>query len=211
MPELRRVLYDRLRAAFDTLEPGADPVLRGSDRADFQANGALALAKRLGKRPNEVAEQVVAAARLDDICSNVTVSGPGFVNVTLADEYVAQQVGAVAEDERLGVALAVEPLTVVVDYSAPNVAKEMHVGHLRSTVIGDALVRMLEAVGHRVVRENHVGDWGTPFGMLIEHLVDLDSTGEGSQASIGDLDVFYRRARASFEADQGFRERYLFR
>ena len=207
MPELRRVLSDRLRAAFDTLEPGADPVLRGSDRADFQANGALALAKRLGRRPGDVAEQVVATARLGDICSAVWVSGPGFVNLTLADRFVAEQVRAMAAEERLGVALAVEPLTVVVDYSAPNVAKEMHVGHLRSTVIGDALVRMLEAVGHRVVRENHVGDWGTPFGMLIEHLVDLDSTGAGPQASIGDLDVFYRQARVSFEADQGFRER----
>ena len=170
MPDASRVLLQRLQAAFDTVVPGADPVLRPSDRADFQANGALALAKQVGRPPRQVADEVVAAASLDDICSAVEVSGPGFINLTLSDGFIAEQVAALSADPRLGVALAATPETVVIDYSAPNVAKEMHVGHLRSTLIGDALARVLGFLGHDVRRENHIGDWGTPFGMLIEHL-----------------------------------------
>jgi arginyl-tRNA synthetase len=207
MAGTRWVIEQRLQAAFDTLEPGADPVLRASDHADFQANGALGLAKRLGRPPREVAEAAVAAASLDDLCASVEVSGPGFINLTLAEGFVADQVMAMAGDERLGVAPTTSPETVVVDYSAPNVAKEMHVGHLRSTIIGDALVRTLEFAGHRVIRENHVGDWGTPFGMLIEHLLDLGEEQAVEELSVGDLDTFYRQARASFDADAAFQER----
>ncbi|HEY2214666.1 MAG TPA: arginine--tRNA ligase, partial [Acidimicrobiales bacterium] len=172
MPDAFSVLLDRLQSAFDTIAPGSDPVLRPSDRADFQANGALALAKQLGQPPQEIARQVVAAAVLDDVCREVDVSGPGFINLTLSDQFVAAQVAVVGADERLGVAVAAEPQTVVIDYSSPNVAKEMHVGHLRSTVIGDSLARIYGFLGHTVLRENHIGDWGTPFGMLIEHLLD---------------------------------------
>ncbi|HYA68725.1 MAG TPA: arginine--tRNA ligase [Acidimicrobiales bacterium] len=207
MTGTRSVIEQRLQAAFDTLEPGTDPVVRSSDHADFQANGALGLAKRLGRRPREVAEAVVAAAELDDICRSVEVSGPGFINLTLAEGFLAAQVVVMADDERLGIPLACSPHTVVVDYSHPNVAKEMHVGHLRSTIIGDALVRMLEFVGHRVVRENHIGDWGTPFGMLIEHLLDLGEDQAIEELSVGDLNSFYRQARASFDADDRFRDR----
>jgi len=207
MAATRTVIEQRLRAAFDTLEPGADPVLRASDHADLQANGALGLAKRLGRNPREVAEAVVAAAALDDVCRRVEVSGPGFINLVLSDTFLADQVAALASDARFGVPVAAPPETVVVDYSAPNVAKEMHVGHLRSTIIGDALVRILEFCGHAVVRENHVGDWGTPFGMLIEHLLDLGEENAVEELSVGDLDTFYRQARASFDADEAFQER----
>ena len=207
MPDARSLLTERLQVAFDAVEPGADPVLRASDRADYQANGALALGKRIGREPRQVAEEVVAKADLADVCREVEVSGPGFINLTFSTGFLAGQVAAVAADPRLGIGEAAKAETVVVDYSAPNVAKEMHVGNLRSTVIGDALCRLLEAAGHRVCRENHLGDWGTPFGMLIEHLVDLGEQEAAHELSVGDLGTFYQAARGSFEADQGFRER----
>ena len=205
--DVRTLIESRLRAAFAAFDPDADPQLRASDRADFQANGALALAKRLGRSPSELAQQIADSAQLDDICSAVEVSGPGFLNLTLAESFVAHQLEAMAADDRLGVDRAEPSRTFVVDYSAPNVAKEMHVGHLRSTIIGDALCRLLELVGHRAVRENHVGDWGTPFGMLIEHLVDLGEEEAVHELSVGDLDTFYRQARQSFDADEAFGER----
>ncbi len=207
MPDATSVLAERLQAAFDTVEVGADPVLRASDRADYQANGALALGKRLGRNPRDVAERVAAAADLADVCDRVEVSGPGFINLAFSTGFLAQQVSAVGTDTRLGVDRAARPQTVVVDYSAPNVAKEMHVGNLRSTIIGDALCRMLEAAGHQVRRENHIGDWGTPFGMLIEHLVDLGEEEGAHELSVGDLSRFYQEARTSFDADPSFGER----
>ncbi len=206
MVDTKTVLEIRLQSAFDAVEAGADPVLRPSDHADFQANGALALAKRLGRNPREVADEVVAAASLDDVCESVEVSGPGFINLTLAASFIASQVATLSTDARLGVPL-VETETVVVDYSSPNVAKEMHVGHLRGTVIGDALCRLLTFAGHDVRRENHVGDWGTPFGMLIEHLIDVGEEKAAKELSVGDLDTFYRQARASFDTDGTFGER----
>jgi arginyl-tRNA synthetase len=207
MPDASSVLLERLQAAFDTVRPGADPVLRVSDRADYQANGALALAKEVGRPPRQVAEEVVAAASLDDVCSVVEVSGPGFVNLTLSDTFVAGLVAAQSADPRLGVAETARPETVVVDYSAPNVAKEMHVGHLRSTLIGDSLVRILTFLGHTVTRENHVGDWGTPFGMLIEHLLDVGGAEAAESFSVRDLNDFYGAARRQFDGDPDFAER----
>ena len=207
MADLRSLLEQRLRVAFDRVEPGADPQVRASDHADFQSNGALALARRLGRNPRDLAAEVAASAELDDICSSVEVSGPGFLNLTLANPFLAGELATMAADERLGVAPAAEAKTVVVDYSGPNVAKEMHVGHLRSTIIGDALCRVLGFLGHRVERENHIGDWGTPFGMLIEHLLEVGEEEAVHELSVGDLDTFYRQARASFDADDAFRER----
>ncbi|MGI9645560.1 MAG: arginine--tRNA ligase [Ilumatobacteraceae bacterium] len=183
----------------------ADPTVRPSDRADAQVNGALPLAKRLGSNPRELAQQVVESGALDDVASEVEVAGPGFINVTLSDDFLAREVGDVSLDERLGVGEAADPLTVVVDYSAPNVAKEMHIGHIRTTVIGDALVRLLEFVGHRVIRENHIGDWGTPFGMLIEHLLDIGEDVESSELS--DLDSFYKSSSAAAAESEEFQER----
>ncbi|HUE59705.1 MAG TPA: arginine--tRNA ligase, partial [Acidimicrobiales bacterium] len=152
-----QTLYERLRDAFHSVDPGADPVLRPSTRpgVDFQANGAMALAKRRGANPGQLAGEVAEAARLADICSLVEVSPQGFINLTLDDSFIAQAVQTQAADPRLGVDPAENPRTVIVDYSSPNVAKEMHAGHLRTTIIGDALCRMLTFVGEKVIRENH--------------------------------------------------------
>ena len=196
-----------LRPAFAAVAGGeCDPTVRPSDRADAQVNGSLALAKRMGKSPREVAEAVMAVADLSAVCSATEIAGPGFVNLTFANEFLAGQLREAMADTRLGVRPQATK-RFVVDYSAPNVAKEMHVGHLRSTVIGDAIVRMLEFFGHHVVRENHVGDWGTPFGMLIEHLVDLGEAEASRELSVGDLDAFYKQARQKFDADDTFKER----
>jgi arginyl-tRNA synthetase len=186
----------------------ADPVVRASDRADAQVNGALPLAKQVGRNPRDVATELVAAATpvLDGIAT-MEIAGPGFINLTLAESFLAQELRTAAADPRLGVRSAALAERVVVDYSAPNVAKEMHVGHLRTTIIGDALCRMLDFVGHEVIRENHIGDWGTPFGMLIEHLLDLGEAEAAQELSMGDLDGFYRQARAKFDADEEFKER----
>src|SRR6187399_686184 len=127
----------------------------------------MSLAKRLDiKPPRQVAQALVDALQSDDICEKLEIAGPGFINITLKNTYLDRLLTAMAADERLGVPLVPQPETVIVDYGGPNVAKEMHVGHLRPCVIGDCLVRVLEQVGHRVVRQNHIGDWGTPFGML---------------------------------------------
>ena len=206
MPDLSSALRDRLQAAFDALDPGADPVVRQSDRGDYQANGVMALAKRLGRPPRELAEQVAAGADLAGIGA-IEVAGPGFLNLTVDDAYLARSVDALRGDERLGVPRASAHHRVALDYSHPNVAKEMHVGHLRSTVIGDALARLLRFYGHEVVARNHVGDWGTPFGMLIEHLADMGELAGAEELSVGDLDGFYKAARQKFEADPTFAER----
>jgi arginyl-tRNA synthetase len=184
----------------------ADPVVRRSQQerfGDFQVNAAMALGKRVGRPPRDVATALVEHVDLSDVASSVEIAGPGFVNVTLLPSWVASAVVAAASDPRLGVATVAEPETAVVDYSGPNVAKEMHVGHLRSTVIGDALVRVLAFVGHHVLRQNHLGDWGTQFGMLIEHLDDSGLEG----GSIEDLNALYKEASDRFKADESFAER----
>lgn len=203
------ILTARLQPGFDSVAPGADPVVRPSSRpgVDFQANGAMALAKRLGRPPADIAAEVLAATDLSRICRSAEAAPQGFINLTLDDSYLASELQARAADPRLGVAQAADPMTVVVDYSHPNVAKEMHVGHLRTTVIGDAICRMLTFSGHHVIRENHIGDWGTPFGMLIEHLVDLGEEEAAHELSVGDLDTFYRQARAAFDASAEFQQR----
>jgi arginyl-tRNA synthetase len=198
-------LSSRLQGAFDALEAGADPVLRTSDRSDYQANGVMALAKRLGRSPRDVAEEIVGRADLAGLAT-VEIAGPGFLNLTLSAEFLGRQLTTLRADDRLGIEAVMVSKTVVIDYSAPNVAKEMHVGNLRSTVIGDALARMYRFAGHRVIARNHVGDWGTPFAMLIEHLLDRDK-GSGATLSIGDLDGFYKEARTKFDADGSFKER----
>ena len=187
---------------------GADPVVRPSTDprfGDYQANGAMALGKRLGRPPREVAQAV--ADRLDAAAAGVEppeVAGPGFLNLQFTAGWLSARLNELVVDPRLGVGAAEGPERVVVDYSAPNVAKEMHVGHLRSTIIGDALVRILSYLGHEVIRQNHVGDWGTPFGMLIEHLLDLGEEEAAHELSVGDLTGFYQEARKKFDADQEF-------
>ncbi|GAA2146533.1 arginine--tRNA ligase [Nocardioides koreensis] len=197
------VLTDRLQralgAAFGPEHAGTDPVLRPSQFADYQANVALALAKRLGSNPRAVAEALVEHLDVADVCVAPVVSGPGFVNLTLRGDWLAERTTALAGDGRLGVPTQAEQV-VPIDYSAPNVAKEMHVGHLRTTVVGDALARTLEHLGHRVVRQNHIGDWGTPFGMLIEHLLDVGEGSAEAEALVDDPNTFYQAARAKFDA-----------
>jgi arginyl-tRNA synthetase len=209
MADPLHILAARLQAAFDAVagRTGVDPVIRPSEHADAQANGALALAKELGRSPRDVAQAVLeACGGLSGVCSSIEVAGPGFLNLVLDNSFLAGELSTVATDERLGVGV-VAPRKVIIDYSAPNVAKEMHVGHLRTTVIGDALVRLMEHLGHEVIRENHIGDWGTPFGMLIEHLLDLGETQAADHLSLGDLDGFYKQARAKFDADDVFKDR----
>ncbi|MBX6355113.1 MAG: arginine--tRNA ligase [Micromonosporaceae bacterium] len=208
MTTLEALLQDRLATAFAAVAGApADPSVRRSQHADFQADGALALARQLGRKPREIAADVVRIADLDGVCSTVEISGPGFINLTVADATIASLLAGMSRDERLGVQPVATPETVLVDYSAPNVAKEMHVGHLRSTVIGDAAVRLLEWLGHRVIKANHVGDWGTPFGMLIEHLLDIGESEAVHELSMGDLNGFYQAARAKFDADDEFKQR----
>ncbi|MBB5786412.1 arginine--tRNA ligase [Jiangella mangrovi] len=182
-----------------------DPVVRRSDRADFQANAALAVAKRVGRPPRDIAGDI--AGHIDGCTAEV--SGPGFVNITVPDQVVWSAVTDRLADARLGVASPCTDERVVVDYSAPNVAKEMHVGHLRSSVIGDALVRVLAHLGADVTRQNHIGDWGTQFGMLIQYLdehTDVTWRGHGAE-TMSALDALYKAARAEFEADPAFADR----
>jgi len=193
--------------AGDEIDGPVDPTVRPSDRADAQVNGALPLAKRLGTNPRELAQRVVKSGVLDGVADELEVAGPGFVNVTFSNEFLASQLADVATDDRVGVAVVAPAKTVVVDYSHPNVAKEMHVGHLRSTVIGDSLVRIMEFLGHDVRRENHIGDWGRPFGMLIEHLLDLGEDVAAEGLGQGDLDGFYKAANAKFDEDEEFQTR----
>ncbi|RLK54156.1 arginine--tRNA ligase [Actinokineospora cianjurensis] len=184
----------------------AEAVIRPSTRegVDYQCNAAMSLAKKIGKAPREVAEAIVAHLDSADLLEVPEVAGPGFINLRLRDEWLAGRVSALLGDTRLGVAPVEQPRRFALDYSSPNVAKEMHIGHLRSTIIGDALLRLLRFAGHEVVPHNHLGDWGTPFGMLIEHLVD---EGHGADSGISDLNRFYQQARAKFDADPTFADR----
>lgn len=208
MTDLESLLNERLADAFAAVAgERVDPVVRRSQHADFQADGALPLARRLGRAPRDIATDALGRADLADLVASAEISGPGFINLRLRDDALAGLVGAMSGDQRLGVPVTATPETVIVDYSAPNVAKEMHVGHLRSTVIGDAVARTLDWLGHDVRRANHVGDWGTPFGMLIEHLLDLGETEAAHELSVGDLNGFYQGARAKFDADPAFAER----
>jgi arginyl-tRNA synthetase len=212
MPDPQLVLaarvQDALSAAFGPSYADADPVIRPSQFADLQANVALPLAKKLGRKPRDVADEIVKHLDVAGVVSDVQVSGPGFINLTLSDAWIAGEAQRALEDERLGVPATAAPQKVVVEYSSPNVAKEMHVGHLRTTIVGDAIARILDFLGHHVVRDNHVGDWGTPFGMLIEHLLDLgeDAAARGD-SSVSDLTAFYQAARAKFDGDEGFADR----
>jgi arginyl-tRNA synthetase len=204
---LARLVQEALAAEFGADYADADPVIRPSQFADFQANVALPLAKRLGRLPRDVAAQLAGRLAGTDVCERAEVSGPGFVNLTLRDSWIAEQASGQLDDPRLGVAAARTPQRVVVDYSSPNVAKEMHVGHLRTTVVGDAIVRVLEHVGHDVVRANHIGDWGTNFGMLLEHLLDVGEAASQAQLAAGEINAFYQAAKVKFDAGQDFAER----
>ncbi|EOC0753970.1 arginine--tRNA ligase [Cronobacter sakazakii] len=186
-----------------------EPLVRQSAKAqfgDYQANGVMAIAKKLGMPPRQFAEQALAHLDLTGIAAKTEIAGPGFINIFLDPAFLAKNIEAAVASDRAGVEKVSAPQTIVVDYSAPNVAKEMHVGHVRSTIIGDASVRTLEFLGHKVIRANHVGDWGTQFGMLIAYLEKQQQENAGEMA-LSDLEGFYREAKKHYDEDEAFAER----
>ncbi|HEV7626229.1 MAG TPA: arginine--tRNA ligase [Streptomyces sp.] len=215
---LHKLLAEALSAALpDAGSAQPDPMLRRSDRADFQANGMLALAKRLKANPRELAGQAVESVPANEVIDSVEVSGPGFLNISVSDAAILRNLAARSDDDRLGVPYADRPGTTVIDYSQPNVAKEMHVGHLRSTVIGDAVTQILEHRGETVIRRHHIGDWGTNFGMLIQYLIEhpheldhesdtADAHDEG-EAAMARLNRLYKDSRPLFDSDEEFKSR----
>ncbi|MFE1899134.1 arginine--tRNA ligase [Streptomyces yangpuensis] len=220
VPSLASSVNQRVADALASALPeagGADPLLRRSDRADFQANGILALAKKAKANPRELATTVVEGIPTGDLIKEIEVSGPGFLNITVADAAIISTLAARAADDRLGVPLNAAAGTTVIDYAQPNVAKEMHVGHLRSAVIGAAMVEILEFTGEKVVRRHHIGDWGTQFGMLIQYLLEhpheLDhKSGDGDEQASGEeamsnLNRLYKASRALFDSDEEFKTR----
>ena len=220
MLRIAATLNNQLRAAMERAFPEAAPPVGGFDPqlapaskpefGDFQANGALPLAKPLGQPPRAIATAVVEQLKADpsftELCLEPQIAGPGFINLTLRPERLAAEVQACLQDQRLGVPAVPGGAPVVVDFSSPNIAKEMHVGHLRSTIIGDSLARVLEFRGHPVLRLNHVGDWGTQFGMLITHLKQVapEALETADAVDLGDLVAFYRQAKQRFDDDEAF-------
>ena len=206
---LRSRLKSALSRAFGAAYEDADPLLRRSDRAHYQVNVAMSLGKALGRPPRDVAQALLAELDLKDLCGEggVEVAGPGFINLTLRDEALSAALTEMLASESLGVAPAEVPDVCVIDYGSPNIAKEMHVGHLRSSIIGDTLCRVLAFRGHRVIRQNHIGDWGTPFGMLIEQLVDEQAAGHASALQPSAITEFYKAARSKFDGDPEFADR----
>ncbi|MDH6545329.1 arginine--tRNA ligase [Streptomyces sp. SPB4] len=217
VPSLASSVEQRVADALASALPEAgatDPLLRRSDRADFQANGILALAKKAKANPRELATTVVEGIPTGDLIREIEVSGPGFLNITITDRAIVETLAARAADDRLGVPLSPSAGTTVIDYAQPNVAKEMHVGHLRSAVIGAAMVEILEFTGETVVRRHHIGDWGTQFGMLIQYLLEhpheLDHKSEeevSGEEAMSNLNRLYKASRALFDSDEEFKTR----
>ncbi|KGT88130.1 arginine--tRNA ligase [Enterobacter cancerogenus] len=207
---IQALLSDKVGQAMVAAGAPADcePQVRQSAKVqfgDYQANGIMAVAKKLGQAPRQLAEQVIQHLDLAGIASKVEIAGPGFINIFLDRNWLATQAAQALQLPRLGVS-SLKPQTVVIDYSAPNVAKQMHVGHVRSTIIGDAAVRTLEFLGHNVIRANHVGDWGTQFGMLIAYL-EKQQNEHHEDIALADLEEFYREAKVTYDADEVFAER----
>jgi len=171
---------------------------------DYQFNGIMKIAKTLKSNPRELANRVVEHIDKSDIIEKVEVAGAGFINIWISREWIEKSISSIVDDDRVGVSKVKEPQTIIIDYSSPNMAKEMHVGHLRSTIIGDTLVRLFEFLGHNVIRQNHIGDWGTQFGMLIAY---LEEVGEENTSTLSDLEEFYRSAKKRFDEDAEFAKR----
>lgn len=207
--QLEQRVDQALVSAFGDAVAGTDPMLTSTNNpkfGDYQANVAMSLAKPLKQAPRAIAEQIVQHLEISDLCDPPEIAGPGFINLRLKSDFLANQLKAIQHDARLGIAPDPNPLRVIVDYPSPNIAKEMHVGHLRPSVIGDCLARILEFLGHTVIRLSHIGDWGTPFGMLIAYLREaypeaLDAT---NALDLGDLATFYRAAKKRFDEDEAF-------
>ncbi|HEY9646348.1 MAG TPA: arginine--tRNA ligase [Chroococcidiopsis sp.] len=201
-----------LVAAFGDDLAGTDPMLVPASNpkfGDYQSNAALSLAKRLGQAPRAIAEQIIQQLDVTDICEPPTVAGPGFINFALRVSYLEAQIKAIQRDPRLGVAPIRQGKRAIVDYPSPNIAKEMHVGHLRPSVIGDCIARILEFLGYDVLRISHLGDWGTPFGMLIAYLTEAypEALSSGNNLELGDLASFYRAAKKRFDEDEAFQDK----
>jgi len=214
---IKQLLSEKVSAAMVLagLPEGTNPAVSLSSRpnfGDYQANGVMGAAKKLKTNPRELATKVVEHLDLAGIADNIELAGPGFINIHLDKNWLATQIAKTTSDTKLGVTQRGsteddKPQTVVVDYSAPNLAKEMHVGHLRSTIIGDAVVRALEFRGDKVIRQNHMGDWGTQFGMLLAHLSDKLNANEVAETALSDLENFYREAKVRFDNEEGFADR----
>ena len=210
--ERLKAKFDKaLIAAFGEDVAGTDPMLVLASNpkfGDYQCNAAMSLTKKLGKPPRAIASAIIENLDVADLCETPTIAGPGFINLTLKPGYLEGEVNAIANNPRLGIAPAKTPQRVVIDFSSPNIAKEMHVGHLRSTIIGDCLARILEFQGHDVLRLNHVGDWGTQFGMLIAYLREVypEALTTADALDLGDLVDFYRKAKKRFDEDETFKE-----
>ena len=207
---IQSILSEKIKQAM--IAAGADEqceaLVRQSGKVqfgDYQANGIMPAAKKLGLNPREFAQNVLDKADLQDIAEKTEIAGPGFINIFLKNTWLAENINRAVQDPKLGVHNP-EKQTVVVDYSSPNVAKEMHVGHLRSTIIGDAVVRTLEFLGNHVIRANHVGDWGTQFGMLIAYLEKMENE-HASEMELSDLEAFYRAAKKHYDEDPVFAEK----
>jgi arginyl-tRNA synthetase len=206
---LQAQLAQALASAFGSEYRDTDPLLVPASNpqfGDYQANVAMGLAKKLGKAPRSIAQEIVDKLDVSQVCVPPTIAGPGFINFLLTADYLAEMVRSLHQDPRLGVPTVAQPQKIVVDFSSPNIAKEMHVGHLRSTIIGDCIAKVLEFRGHQVLRLNHVGDWGTQFGMLICYLQEVcpSALDTADALDIGDLVTFYQQAKKRFDADEAF-------
>ncbi|PAX59993.1 arginine--tRNA ligase [Brunnivagina elsteri] len=209
--QLKSKVQQALVTAFGTEFAETDPILVPASNpkfGDYQANLSLSLSKKMGKQPRAIAIEIVDKLDVSDICETPEIAGAGFINLRLKTDYIEAQLNAIQADARLGVAKVKHPQREIVDFSSPNIAKEMHVGHLRSTIIGDSIARILEFIGHDVLRLNHVGDWGTQFGMLITYLreVSPDALTTANALEIGDLVEFYKQAKKRFDEDEKFKE-----
>ncbi|MEA5582537.1 arginine--tRNA ligase [Nodularia harveyana UHCC-0300] len=210
--KLKLKLEQALVSAFGDEYAGVNPILVSASNpkfGDYQANVALSLSKRLGQQPRAIASAIVEKLDVSDFCETPEIAGPGFINLKLKISYLEAQLNAIQADSRLGVPKTETPKREIVDFSSPNIAKEMHVGHLRSTIIGDSIARILEFQGHDVLRLNHVGDWGTQFGMLITYLREVypEALTTANALNIGDLVSFYRKAKQRFDEDEVFQEK----
>ena len=199
-----------LVAAFGDELSGTDPIIVPASNprfGDYQSNVAMSLTKRLKQAPRNIAQKIIDRLDVADICQTPEIAGPGFINLTLKPAYLEGQLQGMQTDDRLGIAPVQNPQKVAIDFSSPNIAKEMHVGHLRSTIIGDSIARVLEFQGHDVLRLNHVGDWGTQFGMLITYLTEAypDALTTADALDIGDLVAFYKKAKLRFDEDEDFK------
>lgn len=207
---IRNLLNSRVRAAMTAanIPEHCQPMValgKNPQHGDYQANCAMAAAKLMKTNPRELAGQILGNLDLSDIADHCDIAGPGFINIKLSQQWLSTQVTLLRQDAHQGIEQAQQPQVIVIDYSAPNLAKEMHVGHLRSSIMGDALARIFEAQGHKVIRQNHVGDWGTQFGMLITHL--QDQFAQDNNVKLADLEVFYRESKVRFDAEEDFAER----